>query len=103
MDGALASIPDAIGLISWNEFSENSHVEPSRKYGLRYLHVLADIRGTKVVPAIPDFNSDEAPAGRSRYGTTVLAGISALAAVFFVALLLRRRSAQGRPGARGTS
>src|SRR4030095_6211347 len=29
MSAAFQSSPDAIGLISWNEFSENSHVEPS--------------------------------------------------------------------------
>jgi len=100
MNGAIASSPDAVGLISWNEFSENSHVEPSRKYGLRYLHVLADIRGTKVVPAIPDFNSDETPARGNSYGATVLGGVSAVVAVLFVALFLRRRSARAQPRAR---
>ena len=38
---AFNSSPDAIGLISWNEFSENSHVEPSERYGDFYLEVLA--------------------------------------------------------------
>ena len=37
LDAATSSSPDAIGLISWNEFSENTHVEPSRSYGSRYL------------------------------------------------------------------
>lgn len=41
---ALQSLPDAIGLISWNEFSENSHIEPSQNYGNVYLKVLADTR-----------------------------------------------------------
>ena len=35
-----ASSPDALGLISWNEFSENTYVEPSTKFGHRYLDVL---------------------------------------------------------------
>lgn len=43
---ALKSSPDALGLISWNEFSENTHVEPSKKYGDRYLKVLAELRNT---------------------------------------------------------
>ena len=43
---ALKSSPDALGLISWNEFSENTHVEPSKKYGDRYLKVLAELRHT---------------------------------------------------------
>jgi len=42
---ALNSNPDMIGIISWNEFSENSHVEPSYNYGCRYLEVLADLLG----------------------------------------------------------
>jgi glycosyl hydrolase family 99 len=41
---ALQSLPDAIGLISWNEFSENSYIEPSQNYGSLYLDVLADTR-----------------------------------------------------------
>lgn len=43
LSAAIGSSPDAIGLISWNEFSENSHVEPSETYGDRYLQVLSDI------------------------------------------------------------
>ena len=40
---AIDSSADAVGIISWNEFSENSHVEPSRKYGNASLSVLAAI------------------------------------------------------------
>ena len=43
MNTALQSTPDVIGLISWNEFSENSHIEPSQNHGHRYLQVLAEI------------------------------------------------------------
>ncbi|MDQ1739815.1 MAG: hypothetical protein QOE53_1467 [Pseudonocardiales bacterium] len=43
---ALRSSPDALGLISWNEFSENTYVEPSKKFGTRYLDVLAELRNT---------------------------------------------------------
>ena len=39
---ALQSLPDAIGLISWNEFSENSHIEPSQNFGNLYLRLLAE-------------------------------------------------------------
>jgi hypothetical protein len=49
---ALKSSPDALGLISWNEFSENTYVEPSKKFGHRYLDVLAELRHTNApVPA----------------------------------------------------
>jgi hypothetical protein len=43
---ALQSMPDALGLISWNEFSENSHIEPSQAHGNLYLRVLAETRLT---------------------------------------------------------
>jgi hypothetical protein len=49
IDAALASAPDAIGLISWNEFSENSHLEPSRKYGFQALDTVSDRLGTGTV------------------------------------------------------
>jgi hypothetical protein len=42
---ALASSPDAVALISWNEYTENSYVEPSRNYGTRYLDVLSLLTG----------------------------------------------------------
>jgi hypothetical protein len=42
---ALSSSPDAIGVISWNEFSENSHIEPSCDHGARYLQVIAGLLG----------------------------------------------------------
>jgi hypothetical protein len=55
---AMQSAPDAIGIISWNEFSENSHIEPSENYGDRYLEVLADIRNAPG-PVVSNFDSSE--------------------------------------------
>jgi hypothetical protein len=55
---AMQSSPDAVGLISWNEFSENSHIEPSENYGHLYLDVLADIRHVPA-PSVPNFDSSE--------------------------------------------
>src|SRR5215216_358311 len=43
LNTALQSSPDVIGLISWNEFSENSHIEPSQEYGHHYLEVIDEI------------------------------------------------------------
>jgi hypothetical protein len=45
---AAASDPDAIGLISWNEFSENTHIEPSLNFGSTSLEVLASLIGGSV-------------------------------------------------------
>lgn len=58
MDAAMKSSPDAVGLISWNEFSENTHIEPSENFGTRYLEVIAHIR-SGVAPEILNFESSE--------------------------------------------
>jgi len=51
---ATRSSPNMLGLISWNEFSENSYVEPSKHYGYQSLDVLRQLRGnTAPRPASP--------------------------------------------------
>jgi hypothetical protein len=55
---ALASSPDVLGIISWNEFSENSYIEPSQKYGSTYLDILGGIDNLPA-PAIAEFDSSE--------------------------------------------
>ena len=57
LNAAEASSPDAIGVISWNEFSENTYVEPSRAYGSTALEIIADVRGTRP-PDVSSFDSD---------------------------------------------
>jgi hypothetical protein len=44
--------------VSWNEFSENSYIEPSQIYGDRYLQLMADIR---LLPntQVTDFDSSD--------------------------------------------
>jgi hypothetical protein len=42
---AVRSSPSMLGLISWNEFSENSYVEPSKEYGYQSLDALRQLRG----------------------------------------------------------
>jgi hypothetical protein len=54
MAAAWASAPDGIGLISWNEFIENSYIEPSQSFGTHYLDVVSGLLGSAVVqPALP--------------------------------------------------
>ena len=48
---AMRSSPDMLGLISWNEFSENSYVEPSKNYGYQSLDVLKQLRPVSASPA----------------------------------------------------
>jgi phospholipase C len=96
LDAATGSSPDAIGLISWNEFSENTHVEPSQRYGSRYLDVVADVRGARL-PQARDFDSSEPAATGVNYGLPLLGGV----ALFFVGgfLVLLRRSQRRLPPA----
>jgi hypothetical protein len=88
-NAAIGSSPDAVGLISWNEFSENSHIEPSERYGERYLQVLADLRGAKA-PVIGSFDSSEPASTATSYGPVVI-GAFVLILIAMVAYVLRRR------------
>lgn len=55
---ALGSSPDAVGILSWNEFSENSHVEPSARYGNQTLRALAEILSATVPDVIAADSSE---------------------------------------------
>src|SRR6266508_576093 len=91
MDAAVQSSPDAIGLISWNEFSENSYMEPSINYGTRYLEVLADIRGTSF-PKYTDFDSSEPGTTEYRLSNLVLlVAVGGLIAASIAAIVWRER------------
>jgi Glycosyl hydrolase family 71 len=71
---ALSSSPDMIGLISWNEFSENSEVEPSEQFGATSLQVVHDIVGSPLT-IHGDFDSTGTPARTFGYGAPLLVGI----------------------------
>jgi hypothetical protein len=90
---ALASSPDALGLISWNEFSENTHIEPSREHGGRYLDAVAELEHAKG-PDLRGFDSDESAATGISYALSLITGLA-----FFVSLgglvLFRRRANRG--------
>jgi glycosyl hydrolase family 99 len=47
LDNAYASTPDAVGVISWNEWSENTYIEPGRRYGTEELGVLRRYLATR--------------------------------------------------------
>jgi hypothetical protein len=59
---ALSSSPDALGLISWNEFSENTYIEPSQKYGDEFLRLLGQLR-LAAPPALSSGTDSSDPAG----------------------------------------
>ena len=93
MDAALRSSPDAIGLISWNEFSENSHIEPSITHGMRYLEVLADLRGARM-PAGADFDSSTPGDTLVRSSNVILLAALLLVIVLSFAVTAWRSSRQ---------
>jgi hypothetical protein len=58
ISAAMASSPDILGIISWNEFSENTYIEPSEKYGTLYLDTLKRIDNTPL-PNTGSFDSSD--------------------------------------------
>jgi len=96
-EAAQSSNPDAIGLISWNEFSENSHVEPSTVYGATALEVLADIRGAHLeAEDLPDSSEQVGARGAGSGAVPVLTGFVMLVLASGLLLWWRR---DRRPGA----
>lgn len=98
---ARASTPDAIGVISWNEFSENSHIEPSEVGAMASLETLHDILGAsapldppeELTPSAAgpqDDGSGEASAERSWGGVAALAAMGLLLVAAFAWAINRR-------------
>lgn len=66
-EAAMVSDPSALGIISWNEFSENSHIEPSVAYRTRYLDLTRELTGggTAAAPASPGISPLPSPSAES--------------------------------------
>jgi hypothetical protein len=89
---ALSSQPDAVGLISWNEFSENTYIEPSMRYGRTYLDLTAQLINARApVPATAVDSS-----GGGSGGLTTGFALALLAAIVVVIGWVRLR--RGRTG-----
>jgi hypothetical protein len=99
---ALRSSPDAFGLISWNEWSENSFVEPSERYGYQSLDVLRQLRGTALPqptgPAAPSETGAARPGGRTPAAWPNLLRLAGFPIVLAIAVgvigYVRRRAAR---------
>lgn len=90
---AVASSPDLLGLISWNEFSENTYVEPSVNLGNRYLDVLSELAASPAAAA-GELAQDSSAGGVSGgSGSTLLAVVVGASVVLLTAgvVLARRR------------
>jgi hypothetical protein len=92
LDAAIRSLPDAIGLISWNEFSENTQVEPSADHGDRSLRVLAALRKTNFV-SLGDFDSSSPDGIDPSGGLGRLVALLVIAGIIVVGagVVVRRR------------
>jgi hypothetical protein len=109
---AVATDPAALGIISWNEFSENSHIEPSLSYRTGYLDLTNELTGgpsgsiasptgtaaataSPTSPVVGPTDSSELSAdSRSQQLLSVVSGLALLAALGFVILRLRGRPTQ---------
>ena len=98
LDTAYQSSPDAVAVISWNEWSENTYIEPGAQYGDRELVVLkaylqARNRGA---PTGTGTGTDSSDSGGSSNWTgaraAVALGLLLLAMLILLPLLGRRRS-----------
>jgi hypothetical protein len=91
-NAALASQPDAIGVISWNEYSENTYIEPSKEYGDQYLKELRALTGAQP-PTVQNFDSSAPSGGATSPWRSVMVLIGAvvlLGACSIVAVRRRR-------------
>ena len=99
---AARSSPNMLGLISWNEFSENSYVEPSKDYGYQSLSILRQLHGT---PTPPPASPAASPVSTLSPWPNVLR-LSAFALTLVVAVgvlsYLRRRHSHRESGHRTT-
>jgi Glycosyl hydrolase family 99 len=91
LNAAVRSSPDAIGVISWNEFSENSHIEPSVNYGNTALEVLINGHASSLSESqiqTFDFDSSASVPGAPSTGTYNLAVFGGVVAFVVIALIL---------------
>jgi hypothetical protein len=94
---AASSAPDAIGLISWNEFSENTHVEPSEDYGKAALEEVARFVGgdPQQVMGVDSSGATGGHAGFPGWVALLLTAIGVVAASIYVRRNVDTSGAQG--------
>lgn len=98
MEAAASASPDAIGIISWNEFSENTHIEPSQAYSTESLEVIAERLGGSA-PVVAGVDSSDPSTTGTGYALPLLGGVLALGVTGMVVVLWRRSHLDGGPAA----
>jgi hypothetical protein len=93
---ALATVPHAIGVISWNEFSENTYIEPSMKFGSRYLDEMRELTGAPSPPSSELDSSAPQGTGSAARGAVTLSALVGSGLVVTVIGMWRRRALDRR-------
>ncbi|HEY5199611.1 MAG TPA: endo-1,3-alpha-glucanase family glycosylhydrolase [Acidothermaceae bacterium] len=100
LDNAYGSSPDAIAVISWNEWSENTYIEPGEQYGDRELAVLKDdlLSRGHGIPAGIGVDSSGGSSSSTWTGARAVVALGSLtiAAVIGFAVVARRRARRRR-------
>jgi hypothetical protein len=88
LDDAFGSKPDAVGVISWNEWSENTYIEPGRRYGSQELDALrAYLGGGLAGPADAVTENRRAASTGPSLGASGWTGARAVLVLFAVTVL----------------
>jgi hypothetical protein len=95
LDNAFATSPDAVGIISWNEWSENTYIEPGQTYGNEELLALQSYlrdQGRIVASAQPATDSSNPGSENSGWtGAWAAAVLAGGALLGVIGLEIRRR------------
>ena len=92
LDNAFASSPNAVAVISWNEWSENTYIEPGKKYGDRELLALKAYQpasGQSIPPPLTGADSSQGDSSSGWTGARAALTLGSLTVVMVLALLLR--------------
>jgi len=102
LSNAFATSPDCVGLISWNEWSENTYIEPGRKYGDKEITVLRNYLRQRASGApVRGSGADSSEGGSGSNWTGARAALTLVAFTAAGALVLlakERRKRRVRPG-----
>ena len=102
LNNAFASSPDGIGVISWNEWSENTYIEPGHKYKDQELSVLTNYLAHRLhgTPAPRAGGSGGGGGGSAWTGARAALALVVITAAMTLLLVVRlRRKSRIRPPA----
>jgi hypothetical protein len=89
LTAARAANPDAIGLISWNVFKDNTQIEPGAKEGKTALNVVADVEDGSHIDVI-DFDSSDPGNTRMQPGNFATLGGALLLVLASLGMIIVR-------------